>query len=322
MIPITPDTADAEDEAARWALRLDAGEIDDAEQRRLDAWLAGGAHHRGMLVRARAVLAYVDRAGALAAGAPGEPQPLHRRGILRGALAFGVASAAGVIGVSVWSLRGQRIDTELGEVRRVPLADGSMASVNTLSQMEVTIAPERRRVRLDRGEAWFQVAHDARRPFVVEAGNVRVRAVGTAFSVRRRPEGADVLVTEGAVEVWTVSRERERRRVAAGFKSFVADAAARIEVVSASLQLERTLAWRNGELALDGESLGFAAAELNRYNTRKLVIDDEALAREPLVGYFRTSEPENFSRAAAHMLGARVVDEGETIRLTRSATKS
>src|SRR3546814_20539025 len=74
----------------------------------------------------------------------------------------------------------------------------------------------------DLGEAWFQVAHDAHRPFVVDIGSVRVRAVGTAFSVRQNPEGVDILVTEGVVETWTEGQEASRTRIAQGERSFVA----------------------------------------------------------------------------------------------------
>src|SRR3546814_5104405 len=73
----------------------------------------------------------------------------------------------------------------------LPISDGSIATVNTASRIAVALEPERRHITLEEGEAWFQVAHDAHRPFVVDVGSVRIRAVGTAFSVRRNPEGVD-----------------------------------------------------------------------------------------------------------------------------------
>src|SRR3546814_6499165 len=75
--------------------------------------------------------------------------------------------------------------TAIGEIRRVPLSDGSLAAVNTQTTLDVTMKPELRQVALKDGEAWFQVAKDRSRPFVVEVGDVRVRAVGTAFAVKR-----------------------------------------------------------------------------------------------------------------------------------------
>ena len=141
---------------------------------------------------------------------------------------------------------------------------------------------------------------------MVDVGNVRVRAVGTAFSVRRNPEGIDVLVTEGVVETWIEGNEATRTRIARGERSFVATGTQAIVAVKAADEIERALAWRDGGLALNGEPLSYAVAELNRYNHRKLVVEDPVLARMPIVGYFRTNEPGDFARAVAPLVGARV----------------
>ncbi len=250
-------------------------------------------------------------------GGSGEPPRISRRALLWGGGALGTAMAAGLGGLIFLRAGVETIGTAIGEVRRVPLADGSVATINTASRLAVAMAPERRTVLIEDGEAWFQVAHDRTRPFLVEAGNVRVQAVGTAFSVRLYPTGAAILVTEGAVETWLAGRETARTLIAAGARSFVAEGMAAITAVPAAEEIDRALAWRSGELALNGESLDHAVAEINRYNRRRLVIADPALGREPLVGYFRTNEPENFGRAVAAMLGARVIDEGETLRLDR-----
>lgn len=179
----------------------------------------------------------------------------------------------------------------------MPLADGSLATLNTASCIAVAMAPERRTLTLEVGEAWFRVAPDKTRPFVVEAGGIRVQAIGTAFSVRRRGEGADGLVTEGTIETWVVGHEASRRRISGGSRGFVFEAQPAIEVAAAPQEIKRQLAWRSGELVLDGETLAYAVGEINRYNLRKLVLADPALRSTPLVGYFRTTEPENFGRA-------------------------
>jgi transmembrane sensor len=313
-----------DDSAERWAIRIDAGPLKHHEQAELDCWLAEDERRQGALLRAEAALAYLDRARALGYVSPDNEAtiapPLYRRRSVLAIGSLGGLAAAGLGGLLISQPGTERIDTVIGEVRRVPLADGSVASLNTASRIAVQMKPERRLVKLEDGEAWFQVAHDKSRPFVVEAGDVRVQAIGTAFSVRRRGDGADVLVTEGAVETWVVGREQARTRIAAGNKSFVADDAPAIRVVQASDQIDRELAWRSGELALNGETLGYAVAELNRYNERKLVVDDAELSREPLVGYFRTNDPENFGKAVAGMVGARVTNDGQTIRIVRPGT--
>lgn len=308
------------DAAARWAIRLDTAPLDGAEQAELDAWLDADERRHGALLRAEAVLAYLDRGRALADNPSLDSDVKQRRFPgYRAMLAASLAAlvVTGVLGYTSLGPRPVEFQTAIGEIRRVPLADGSVASINTDSRLQVVMRDKRREVTLNGGEAWFRVAHDKTRPFVVAAGDIRVQAVGTAFSVRRREGGADVLVTEGVVETWVVGHEKERKRIAAGSRSFVADGAPTIQVVPAGEDIDRALAWRSGDLVLNGQSLAYAASELNRYNHRKLVVDDAALGRETIVGYFRTEQPEKFARAAGAMFGARVEIEGDTIRLTR-----
>ena len=88
-------------------------------------------------------------------------------------------------------------------------------------------------------------------------------------------------------------------------------------VAESPSEIERSLAWRNGEIALDGESLGDAASQFNRYNSRQIVIDDANLARERFVGLFRTNEPESFAAAVAATIGAKISETDKVIRLSR-----
>ena len=312
-----------DDGAARWAIRREAGPLTPEEQRAFDAWLAADERREGSLLRAEAALVYIDRGPALIeandpVSAPDEetaaPSRIGRRHFLAGGAVAGAAIAAGVAGV-VLMPSGQEFSTAVGEVRRLPLADGSIATVNTASRIAVALEPKRRHIILEEGEAWFQVAHDTHRPFVVDVGSVRVRAVGTAFSVRRNPEGVDVLVTEGVVETWTEGHETARTRIAQGERSFVAAGARDVVAVKAADEIERALAWRSGGLAFNGEPLSYAVAELNRYNRRKLVVEDPVLARTPIVGYFRTTQPDDFARAVAPLIGARVEMRSGDMRL-------
>ena len=309
-----------EDRAARWAIKLDSRPLSQEESAELERWLESNDRHRGALLRAEATLAYVDRAASLAAGARPDPnshfgrRDLGRRTLLA-ALASGAlaASLGGVMIIAPWQ---QRINTATGEIRRVPLRDGSIATVNTESQLRVDIRKDERLIKLANGEAWFEVAHDASRPFIVEAGDVRVRAVGTAFSVRRRSDGADVLVTEGKVLAWRVDRPSDVIPIKAGFKVHIGPNT-RAAPAKAEAEIERALAWRNGEIAFDGETLGQAVEEFNRYNERKLVVEDTRLAREPLVGFFKANQPETFARAVSRMIGAKATVQGDQIVITR-----
>jgi transmembrane sensor len=308
-----------DDQASIWAIRIDAGELEPNSKAELETWLAGDRRRHGALLRAQAALSFLDRGRALR-----EVTPMVQAGFLtRRRLLFAAAGLAG-LAAGVGTLRvlissARRYSTELGELRRVPLADGSVASINTQSVVDVAMESTVRQVELARGEAWFQVAKDATRPFVVAAGRVRIRAVGTAFSVRRRDQGTDVLVTEGTVETWVVGAEEQKSRLTAGSRAFVGDHGPPV-LAQGTDDIKRALAWRDGQIALEGETLADAAAEFNRYNSRKIVIADAELARERLVGQFRTSEPEAFARAVKTVLGASVTEDSERIRLSRGAS--
>lgn len=316
------ETAEAiDDQAMRWIARIDRAALEPRAQADLDAWLAGDSRRRGAFLRAEAAWRMLDRASVPvdeADAAASEPARVSRRWLMAGAggLAASIALAIGLLGVS--DPRPARIETARGEIRRVPLDDGSMAVVNTATKVAVALAPDARTVTLSQGEAWFQVAKDKTRPFVVSAGDVRVRAVGTAFSVRRRGGGADVQVTEGVVEAWVVGEEAQAVRIARGARAFIDVAAGPAIPSQAALEIDRSLAWRTGQIILAGDTLGEAAIEFNRYNSRKIVIDDPQLAAEKLVGRFRTNEPEAFVRAAVATLGMHADNAADAITLSRA----
>jgi transmembrane sensor len=315
----TQETArEVADQAAEWATRIDAGTIDPDTNETLRLWLEADPRHRGALLRSEAALSFLDRGRALAGVVPKpEPRPIWIR---RKLLFAGAALAAGIAGVAILMTAPHRYDTGVGEIRQVPLSDGSLVAINTQSAFEVAMHPDLREITLTRGEAWFKVAHDKNRPFIVSAGRIRVRAVGTAFSVHRHDDGADVLVTEGVVETWTVGEEERRVKVEAGSKAYVAEYEPP-KPIAAAADIERSLAWRDGQIVLEGETLDDAVAQFNRYNTRKLVISDPDLAEEKLVGQFRATEPLTFAGAVATTLGATVVEDGDTIRLARAARR-
>jgi transmembrane sensor len=318
-----------QDTAAAWAVRLDTGSATPMDLRELDIWLAQGERRPGALLRAQATLCYLDRGRALAelSERANDTRPGFGRrrlffGAGRGLVAAGVISMLSLGSFAIWSGMPEsggsvEIATAIGEVRRVPLGDGSVAAINTGSVLHVSMKAKQRLVDLDAGEAWFQVAHDRSRPFIVAAGTVRVQAVGTAFSVRRHGDGADILVTEGVVETWVEGQSGPRTRIAAGSGSFVQVGKPQPANAATIDGIDRKLAWRNGDLALDGETLAYAVEEMNRYNDRKLIIDDPALGREPLVGYFRTSQPEDFAQAAAAITGARTSVRNGKIHLSK-----
>ena len=220
---------------------MDSDAWSDADEEEFDAWLARDALHPGALLRAQAVWMTLDRPFA-AHAASREVAALVPRFSRRGLLAGGGAAIAASIAGGVLLLGGTSYATAVGEVRRVPLDDGSIVAINTASAIDVRLDKADRQVRLDRGEAWFQVPKDKDRPFVVAAGRARVRAVGTAFSVRRSDGGAHVLVTEGEVEVWSEGAEEHRVRLTAGSRGFIVGNAAIEKAPAALSSIDRSLA--------------------------------------------------------------------------------
>lgn len=307
--------ADIEAAAARWVVRVDRDGENPGLRAELQAWLAGDRRRVGAYARAEAAWTHMDRASVLAFGdmpQRASPSLVRRRGVIAGFGALAASLAAAVVAPRLLS---RRYDTALGEIRRVPMSDGSVAAINTDSVVEIAMRPRLRAVKLERGEAWFAVAKDPERPFVVESGPVRVRAVGTAFSVRKREGGSDVLVTEGVVEVWTQGDTRAPRRVAAGQRVFAENDGGVPGSPSADADLGRQLAWRDGQIVLDGQTLAEAAAEFNRYNDRKIVVADPRLANERFVGWFRTNDPEGFAEAVATTFKGDVTRGRDTIVL-------
>jgi transmembrane sensor len=304
--------AEIEVEASHWLMRIDREGRTPELNAELEKWLAGDRRRRGAFLQYEAAWHLLDRLGASDAELKSEDAGFTRRRLLAGGA---VAIAASFGGGLLFLSRPEHISTSIGEIRRIPLADGSTAAVNTQSEIAVAMMKARRIVRVERGEAYFQVAHDRSRPFIVEAGRIRVLAVGTAFSVRRRENGADVLVTEGVVEAWADGAEGNTARISAGERAFIADNAAIRESKADSAEVDRALAWRSGRVDLAGESLQHAVGELNRYNKRQLVIADSRLGEERFYGVFRTDDPEGFAMAVHASLNVRVSVSPTEIRI-------
>ncbi len=309
------ETAD-EMQAAAFVARMDSGHWSEGDEAELQDWLRADYRRHGLLLQAQA--------GWMTLGAAdGTMQPidkglspirLGRRSMMLG----GGALAASIAGAFLLIGRGTTYSTDLGEIRRVPLADGSSAAINSASQLVVTLSEQRRDVHLTKGEAWFRVAKDPKRPFVVEAGSVLVRAVGTAFSVRRRTDGAEVIVSEGVVEGWASGAEGHRVRLTAGQRAFIADNSAIIVQNDELADADRALAWREGFIDLAGTSVSDAVEDFNRYNRRKLVLDDPGLGREQIDGIFRTDDPLGFAHAVGRIFEAQIdMSDPAKIRIKR-----
>lgn len=186
--------------------------------------------------------------------------------------------------------------TAIGALDTIGLADGSRATLSSDSRIDVALSRAQRHVALEHGEAFFDVAKDPGRPFAVDAGARRVIAVGTRFSVRRDGPDLRVVVTEGTVRLESEpvdGRTQPTTLLPAG--SIALAGANGVLVRSGSIEdAERYVDWRNGYLVFRDTALSAAAAEFNRYNTRRLVIGDAAVGELRVGGNFRWSNAEVF----------------------------
>ena len=344
------DSRQIEALAADWLARRDADGWTADEQQGLDTWLTASARHKVAFLRLQSAWAETGRLQALAAGLPAGTLPPRRgamadedgpkadaRPDLRG-LTFaprdrsgrrrrgwqhGLAAALALVAIGSvawgsWQLTGREqasYASAVGRIETVTLPDGSTATLSSDSRLEVQLSRGERHVALAKGEAFFDVAHDARRPFVVEADGRRVAAVGTRFSVRRDPEEIRVVVTEGKVRLESRAGPDGAAQPVSLLPAGSVATAGRNGVLVRSVPVadaERYLEWREGFLTFDDTSLADAAAEFNRFNTRKLELGDAAVADLRVGGNFRWSNAEGF----AHLL-----EQGFPVRAERHADR-
>lgn len=286
-------------EAARWLARRQSGSFSPEDQAELDRWLQADPAHAVAYARAEYAWERAERLRAVAA-----PMRAFERRTVGYRWAVAATLAVVMLGVLAMHFFGQSdlYATAVGERKVIVLEDGSQMTLNTASRVRVDFDDERRLVHLKRGEALFNVAHDASRPFIVRAGNTQVRAVGTAFNVRVRSQVVEITVTEGVVAV-------EEDHISAGSAAVVVPAGAVNRLVLPEDELQRRVAWLDGVIELNGETLQQAVDEFNRYRTSKLVVADPAIATIRVGGRFETDEADKFVSAISTAYSIRVVED-------------
>jgi transmembrane sensor len=332
-----PDLPAVREAAALWVARVDRGLSPD-EAAALNTWLIDPVHQRefaelgGIWTRSEvlSVLADVFPRQHAAAAAPAAPAPTTQRAPARRGWAVGLALAASVVAAVL--LLGPRLNpfaapadmaaatlvqvyaTTAGERSSVMLSDGSLLSLNTDSEITVDMTAAQRQLTLRRGEAHFEVAHDTSRPFIVAVGDHAVRAVGTAFNIRRRGEQeAEVLVTSGTVRV---SGDRDVAVLNAGqLLALRADGSRRVTTPDAQ-SMEAHLAWRRGVLIFDGQTLAEAVAEIDRYTPKSIRLADPQLAGKRIVGYFPTDNLQLLLESLQANFGVKVTEDETQILLS------
>jgi len=306
--------------AADWAARRDLGALSLEEEAAFQDWLVADARHLGAYGRAEAVLHRLERLSVAAldtapSGIAGQRDWSRRRLLLSGGIAAVAAATIGIVSIRD-GVSGQSFSTQIGQVREVVLSDGSIVFLNTDSEISVLFTSQTRNINLLKGEALFDVAKNKQRPFVVSAGDTRVRAVGTSFTVSHLPEKPiQVLVKEGVVELErTNAPEALPIRASANIQAIAPADAPIVTMAMPEEKLARDLEWQFGRIALDNETLADAAAEFARYSQVRIVVDP-AVSHRTVTGLFASNDPVSFAKAASSVLRLRMEVKGREVRI-------
>jgi transmembrane sensor len=346
-----------ERQAAAWVLRSDRG-LTPAEQDEFFQWLAADPRHGEELARHRRHWQRLDRLVQWRPEHTAQPNPdllappLRRRLRRLRPLSLALAAAA-VVAAGVFLFRSAPAPvppaapaarTAAATEGPKVLPDGSLIELNHGAVVSVDFTPAERRVRLEQGEAYFTVAKDKARPFIVSAHGVDVRAVGTMFNVRMDTAAVEVLVTDGRVQVNAATvtaapaREGTARAEPAVREEAPSEAAPLIPLLEAnqravvslapkpeppqiatltSREIERVLAWQHRLLNFSATPLSDVVAEFNRHNRVQLVLIDPELAAVRIDASFRSDNLDGFLRLLEMGFGARIEYRGESEILLR-----
>lgn len=316
------DTAERiEQRAADWlARKYDMDGWSPEDQHILDAWLSEAPSHLLSYARLEATWISANRLSALRLQAP---RRVYSQG--RVSLFARVAIAVLVLGIaagSVISFRSpepkERIfSTPVGGRQTLELADGSRIELNTNTKLRTAMGAAHRTVWLDKGEAYFQIKHDATRPFVIFANGRRVTDLGTKFIVRSDASRLRVSLLEGRVEVDSASGSKDPATILAPGDEAIATADT-LSVTRKSLRaVADQLSWQRGVIVFNHSTLAEAAAEFNRYNTRKLVVVGTRAASISIDGTFPKDGVDAFAQAARETFDLHAKETSNEIVLSR-----
>jgi transmembrane sensor len=295
--------------AAEWVVRLGAPDVTPQERVAFGQWLEADHAHRQAYEQANLIESlpaafeptnpYVARLLA----AVEAPAKTPRRWVVPVSLAAGAVllTLAAVLVSRIQEADLQRVATRHGEQRTLTLPDGSVVQLNTDTQLAYRVDQDERHVKLSNGEAFFDVAKDVARQFIVSTPTAEISVIGTQFSVRTRADGVEVIVKEGKVDVVrsapalsparllpTASADRVQLTSGKHLRLAAAEKPPQVAAVDAV----RATAWRSGILDIDAMMLEDVVAEVNRYAPVPFLIEDDSIRRLRLSGRFRLDDTE------------------------------
>jgi transmembrane sensor len=298
-------------EAAGWVARLQSRDATEQDRQKFQLWLKRDVAHqaaydefKNLWVDLKDVPIPSDRLKTLG---------MSRRASVRNIVAIGIIAALSVTLYRMGFMDRMRADyyTVVGEVRSITLADGTRVDLNTDSAIVVRYSQAERRIRLLRGEAFFDVSRNPKRPFVVDASSLTATALGTQYGVRAAlgDSFGDVQVEQGGVEVIS---SRDQIVLEAGG---VARLTAPGHLASTTADVANETAWRSGKLVFSGQPLRDVLATLERYRYGRIVVLDSTAAEQRVSGIFDLNDTdqalraleENLPVSVTHLTGLMVV---------------
>lgn len=289
--------------AAKWFSRRRSGAWDDRERQAFADWLAEDAAHESAYREIEQLWNDLDQVRRPALAAP-HRSALPWRGVAAASLFLGALLLANDFSGGRLADPQQVQSTVPGEQREVTLNDGTRVFLAADSALRVDFSDAFRDVQLLRGEAYFEVTHDADRPFRVTAGDSRVRVLGTGFDVHRESGGLSVAVRHGKVALQAQLGVPGEQALASGERARLSSGAGEAQVDR--VPVASIAAWRDGMLAFRNQPLGALVEELSQYRAAPIRLGDERLADKPISGNVRLARPDDFLAALPVLLDVRV----------------
>lgn len=308
-------------QAASLLARVNSGEGQVADQIELDAWLAQSRAHRAAYWRLEAAWQEAERLRVTRAPLlrPDAARNTRKYTSVKIAAAAALVAIVGTAGFLHSQSPATRIyATDIGGRKILNLSDGSKIELNTNTVVRLGGEAGQRQAWLEKGEAFFEIHHDATHPFTVTAGDHKITDLGTKFSVRQDGRSLRVTLLEGkarldSTDIWSRHQSAE---LSPGDVA-VATANSLSLVRKSDKALKEELGWRKGVLIFDRTSLADAVAEINRYNTQKLVIENPSVAKLTLDGTFPVHAVVEFTEVAQAVFGLHVERQGDHTLISR-----
>jgi transmembrane sensor len=304
MMTVDSDLDIRRQEAASWFARLSQRRVSTDDIKAFSAWRRDPDNARAYervesVWSATNTLAGDPDISALTAEALGKAPPRVRARVMVSRLwkplgSVALAAVAVIAAGTLWTVnRPLDYATAVGEQRTVRLDDGSRVTLDTGTRIQIRLRDDRRSVALLSGQAFFDVAGDPARPFVVTAGDTHVTAIGTRFDVRRMDDGARVTLVEGRVSVRETDQGDSGWSLNPGQQ--VVTAAPRPAV--ATVDIAQETSWTTGRLIFKATPIRTAVAEINRYSDEKIELQASHIADIPVSGVFDTGDTDGFIAA-------------------------